>query len=131
MPNKLTILSQLQRAALHFAAYCSKQVTEVAQTSVAAIDDLDKSKQDKALCRAVMLPASGWKNGTQTVGVAGVTANEGAQLILPTPTRASQNAYYKAGILCTGQAADSLTFTADAAPTDDLTVYVVIQEVAV
>ena len=41
----------------------------------------------------------------------------------------SQSAYYEAGIKCTGQAANSLTFTADTVPTADLTVYVVIQEV--
>ena len=51
-------------------------------------------------------------------------------MITPTPALASQTAYYDAGIICTGQAVDSLTFTADTIPTADLTVYVVIQEVA-
>ncbi len=128
--EKLTTLQQIKKAILRTASDATKQIAEVVQTSINAIDEVERSKQDKALCSIVTLPASGWKNGTQTVGVAGVATDEGAQLILPTPTLACQNAYYKAGILCTGQAADSLTFTADAAPAEDLTVYVVIQEVA-
>ncbi len=129
--EKLTTLQQVKKAILRTASDATKRAAEVAETSINAIDEIERSKQDKALCSTVTLPASGWKNGTQTAGVAGVTANEATQLILPTPTLASQNAYYKAGILCTGQAADSLTFTADTTPTEDLTVYVVIQEVAV
>ena len=81
---------------------------------------------------SVILPASGWDSSakTQAVTVTGVSATETAQMITPTPALASQTAYYDAGILCTGQAADSLTFTANTIPTADLTVYVVIQEVA-
>lgn len=80
----------------------------------------------------VTLSSSGWDSTakTQTVTVTGVSATETAQMITPTPALASQTAYYDAGILCTGQAADSLTFTANTIPTADLTVYVVIQEVA-
>ena len=79
----------------------------------------------------VTLAAASWDSTakTQTVTVTGVKASETAQMITPTPALASQTAYYDAGILCTGQAADSLTFTADTIPTADLTVYVVIQEV--
>lgn len=79
---------------------------------------------------SVTLTASGWANGVQTVAVEGVSADETAQLIQPVPSAASQAAYIKAGVLCTGQADGKLTFTADAAPAEDLTVYVVIQEVA-
>lgn len=50
-------------------------------------------------------------------------------LITPTPALASQTAYYEAVVLCTGQSADQLTFTAKKIPTDDLTVYITIQEV--
>ena len=80
---------------------------------------------------SVILPASGWDSSakTQAVTVTGVSATERAQMITPTPAMASQTAYYKAGVLCTAQAADSLTFTATTVPADDLTVYVVIQEV--
>ena len=75
----------------------------------------------------VTLTASGWSSNTQTVTVSGVSASETAQLITPTPAIASQSAYYEAGIMCTGQAANSLTFTCQTVPTSNLTVYVVIQ----
>ena len=84
----------------------------------------------KPLARTVTLSASGWADNAQTVTVQGVVADETAQLIQPMPAVASQEAYYAAGILCTGQAANSLTFTCQTVPTENLTVYVVIQEVA-
>lgn len=80
----------------------------------------------------ITLSASGWDSTTKTktVTVTGVSATETAQLITPVPALASQTSYYDAGIKCTGQAANSLTFTADTVPTADLTVYVTIQEVS-
>mgnify|MGYP005807387385 CR=1 FL=1 len=75
----------------------------------------------------VTLTTSGWSSNTQTVTVSGVSATETAQLITPTPAIASQSAYYEAGNMCTGQAANSLTFTCQTVPTSNLTVYVVIQ----
>lgn len=79
--------------------------------------------------RTATLPASGWSSNTQTVTVQGVLADETAQLIQPMPAIASQNAYISAGVICSGQAANSLTFTCQTVPTEDLSVYVVIQEV--
>ena len=79
----------------------------------------------------VTLPSSGWSRNTQTVTVSGVLADETKQLIQPMPAIASQSAYYGAGVLCSGQAANSLTFTCQNVPTEDLTVYVVMQEVGV
>ena len=86
-----------------------------------------------ATSAAVTLTASGWDSSakTQTATVSGVLADETKQLITPTPAASSQAAYYGAGIRCTNQAADSLTFTAKTIPTADLTVYVTIQEVLV
>ena len=81
---------------------------------------------------AVTLSASGWNSSskTQTVTVSGVLADETKQLITPAPAAASQAAYYNAGIRCTGQAANSLTFTAETIPSTNLTVYVTVQEVS-
>jgi len=79
---------------------------------------------------SVTLTAAGWMDKVQVVTVNGISANEAAQLIQPVPALASQSAYFEAGILCTGQTADRLMFAADTTPTEDLTVYVVIQEVA-
>ncbi len=78
---------------------------------------------------AITLTTSGWSSNTQTVTVSGVSATETAQLITPTPAIASQSAYYEAGIMCTNQGTNSLTFTCQTVPTSNLTVYVVIQPV--
>lgn len=88
-------------------------------------------KAAKPTVRTLTLSTAGWvgTSKTQTVTCSGVSASETAQLITPVPALASQTAYYEAGILCTGQAANSLTFTCTTVPTEDLTVYVVIQEV--
>lgn len=79
--------------------------------------------------RTVTLPASGWSSNTQTVTVNGVLADESAQLIQPMPAIASQDAYISAGIICSGQAANQLTFKCSTVPTDDISLYVVITEV--
>lgn len=81
----------------------------------------------KPLTRAITLTAAGWSGNAQTVTVSGVSASETAQLITPTPAIASQSAYYEAGIMCTNQGTNSLTFTCQTVPTSNLTVYVVIQ----
>lgn len=77
--------------------------------------------------QTITLSSSAWSSNSQTVTVSGVTADELDQLITPTPAIASQSAYYEAGIMCTGQAANRLTFTCQTVPTSNLTVYVVIQ----
>ena len=83
------------------------------------------------LFRTITLTASAWSNNAQTVTISGVLADETAQLIQPMPAIASQEAYMAAGIYCSGQAANSLTFTCQTVPTADLTVYIVMQEVGV
>ena len=83
----------------------------------------------KPMVHGVTLLASAWAGNSQTITVPGVLADETKQLIQPVPTIASQAAYLTAGILCTGQAANNLTFTCQTVPTGNLNVYVVIQEV--
>ena len=80
----------------------------------------------------VILAADGWDKAelTQTVTADGVLADETAQLILPVPAIASRSEYVAAGVLCTNQAADRLTFTCSSIPTASLTVYVTMQEVS-
>ena len=79
----------------------------------------------------VTLTAAGWDADakTQTVTVTGILADESKQLIIPMPTSASITAYNDAGILCTGQAENSLTFTATTVPEADIEVYITDQEV--
>lgn len=92
-------------------------------------DTLEKLDRKGAVSSLVTLTAAGWSGGQQTVSIHGVSANEGEQLITPVPAAASQSAYYDAGIRLTAQAANQLTFTADTAPTVNLSVYVVLEGV--
>lgn len=93
------------------------------------VDSTVKAAQPVA--HLVTLASSGWNSSakTQTVSCADVVADETAQQILPMPAAASMSAYNDAGILCTGQGAGTLTFTADTVPTADLQVYVTITPV--
>lgn len=79
----------------------------------------------------VTLTVAGWNSTskTQTVTVSGILADESKQLIIPMPATASMTAYSEAGIQCTGQAANSLTFTAETVPTTAISVYVTYQAV--
>ena len=69
------------------------------------------------------LAVADWSSNTQTVSVTGMTA-DGVVFVNPTP--ANQSAYTSAGILCTAQAAGTLTFTCDTVPSADITVTVVM-----
>lgn len=79
----------------------------------------------------VTLTVAGWNSTakTQTVTVSGILADESKQLIIAMPATASMTAYSDAGIQCTGQAANSLTFTATTVPTVAISVYVTYQTV--
>lgn len=79
----------------------------------------------------VTLTVAGWNSTakTQTVTVSGILADESKQLIIVMPATASMTAYNDAGIQCTGQAANSLTFTATTVPTAAISVYVTYQTV--
>ena len=95
-----------------------------------AIEEINAKATPKAV--SVTLAAAGWSNNTQTVTVNGVDADETKQEIHPMPataTAGNQDAYVAAGIMCTGQAANSLTFTCSTVPTQDIDMYITITEV--
>lgn len=74
----------------------------------------------------ITLPASGWSGNQQTVTATGVTADNA---VTPSPAPASWEAAGAAGVRCTAQGADSLTFACSEPPAEDLTYNVLIQEV--
>lgn len=69
------------------------------------------------------LTVAGWSNNTQTVTVTGVTATN---TVFVSPAPASASDYASAGIICTAQSTDSLTFTCVTVPANAITVNVVI-----
>lgn len=71
---------------------------------------------------SVTLAVADWSSNTQTVTVTGVAADS---VVFVSPAPASASDYASAGILCTAQAANSLTFTCDTTPTNAITVNVV------
>lgn len=94
------------------------------------VDDQVAGKQAQTVYRAATLTADRWTAGnTQTVTVEGVSAVETAQLIQPVPAAVSRGEYERCGVCATAQAANALTFSCDAVPSADLTVYVVISTV--
>lgn len=71
----------------------------------------------------ITLTAAGWSSNTQTVNVTGMTAT-GVVMVSPDPT--DQADYTSAGIICSAQAAGTLTFTCDTVPSGDIDVNVVM-----
>lgn len=69
------------------------------------------------------LPAASWTSNSITVTATGATVDN---TIFVAPAPASQNDYTAAGVMCTEQAANSLTFTCTSVPTADLSVNIVI-----
>lgn len=70
-----------------------------------------------------VIAVSDWSNNTATKNVTGVTTNN---IVLVSPDPTSADDYASAGILCTAQAYNSLTFTCDTVPSSSVTVNVVI-----
>jgi len=81
------------------------------------------ARQLKATSTTVTLTVEGWANNAQTVSATGVTA---INIVLVAPAPASQTSYVAAGVKCTTQGAETLSFSCDTTPAVALTVNVVI-----
>lgn len=82
----------------------------------------------KPLLRTATLTTSGWSGNSQTVTVSGVVADTNAQLIYVSPAdKASATAWGEAGVFCSGQGANSLTFVCDSVPSANIGVNISIQ----
>lgn len=88
-----------------------------------------------AILRTVTLSAAAWTGTeapfTQTVTVNDVLADETKQAIHVSPSAGYGTMYGSAGIECTAQDENSLTFSCEAAPENDITVNIAIQEAKV
>lgn len=72
---------------------------------------------------APTLAVADWSSNTQTITVSGVTSSN---VVLVGPAPSSAQDYADAGIICTAQGTDSLTFTCTTVPSNAITLSVVI-----
>ena len=79
--------------------------------------------QKKHTSRVVTLTVSGWVDNTQTVEVDGVTTNN-TLIVASAPE--NYDAYSKAGVYCSAQAVNSMTFICKSVPATDLNANVMI-----
>lgn len=78
----------------------------------------------------IVIPHTEWHSQlyTQTVAVPGVIANQDAQLIVVRPTYESMDEYANCDVMCIQQQTDALVFKCGVIPTNDLEVYISIQD---
>lgn len=81
------------------------------------------AKQPKHRTASVILTASGWEDGSQSVSCDGVTAGN-ALIVASLPE--NYEAYSRAGVYCAAQAEGSLTFLCKSVPAADLTANIMI-----
>lgn len=83
-----------------------------------------------AVAKTVTLYSSGWSSNSQTVTVTGVVADTNAQAIDVSPvSKTDADNWAQAGVWCTAQGANTLTFTCTEVPSANINVNVKIQEV--
>lgn len=83
----------------------------------------------KPMLRTATLTTSGWSSNSQTATVNGVVADTNAQLITVSPAnKASATAWGEAGVFCSAQATNALTFICDSTPSANISVNISIQE---
>ena len=104
-------------------AFPRTKVKAVSDDNNVGLNVLLDEKQKKHTPISVTLSASGWTNLTQTVSVPGVTSSN---TVIVTPAPSSHAVYGEAGVYCSGQSSESLTFTYTSVPTAALTVNVII-----
>lgn len=105
------------------ARWTTLYVTKINNGSDITVPAVAGEMAVKQVNTTITLTAAGWSSNTQTVTVTGITTT-GVVLVSPDPT--DQSAYTSAGIICTTQAADSLTFTTTNTPSSDIDVVVVM-----
>lgn len=105
----------------------AEEANKTAGDSVVIAENALKVAEEKvtAVGKVVNLPASGWAENSQTVAVEGVTAE---QLIIVVADPSSFSPYAECQVRCSGQAKDSLTFSCNETPTDDLIANILILE---
>ena len=98
--------------------------TEDLRAILDAVNELPRTDEFvKKKSLEVTLPASGWVNSLQSIAVDGVTEDSD---VFASPADSSYDAYCEAGVRCSGQADNALTFWCKEIPAEDLTVNVIM-----
>lgn len=92
-------------------------------TRLVTAQNLAACYEKKKSTATASLTVAGWSSNSQTVTVSGVTTSN---TVIVSPAPASLEAYAAAGVYCSAQAANKLTFTCKTVPSAALTVNVVI-----
>lgn len=93
-------------------------------TKVKSYVDSNAAAKPKAI--TVTLSSSGWSSNSQTVSAPGVTTSNS---VICAPTPANISAAMEAGVYCSSQSTNSLTFACSVAPSVNITYNILIQEV--
>lgn len=96
--------------------------------AITILDNTDKTELENKIDtlhiqRAITLTVAGWSNKEQSVTVNGVTASN---IVFVAPNPGSQDKYTSAGIKCTAQTSNALTFTCKTVPTVAINVNIII-----
>lgn len=98
-------------------------VTSITATTSYAWTRVDVQPTPVVPSTTPTLLAASWSSNTQTITVTGVTSSN---VVLVSPAPSSAQDYADAGIICTAQGTDSLTFTCDTVPSNDIDLSIVI-----
>lgn len=119
--NDYTTAEKTKLSGIETGAQKNVQADWAATSGAAAI--LNKPTLPTVAQAQVTLTAAGWSGTTQTVTVSGVTADN---MVIVTYAPGSRAAWTDADIYCSAQAANTLVFTCDTAPTTDVIANVAI-----
>lgn len=106
----------------------SRTVNNKPLSSDVTLTAADVGAGTPATSTTITLTTSGWSSNAQTVTVNGVLAT-GQNVHLSPTSKADGDAWAAAGCWCTTQGSDSLNFTCETVPTQDIELNVEMQEV--
>ena len=108
----------------------SRTVNNKPLSSNVTLTAADVGAGTPATLRTATLTTSGWSSNSQTLTVQGVISDSDSQIVRISPAdKASATAWAEAGVWCTTQGTNSLTFTCDSVPSANINLNIELQEV--
>ena len=117
-----------QASEVGFTPGTSGLISDTVQAALVEVNE--KVKAGALILRSATLTTSGWSGNSQTVTVNGVVEDTTAQAIDISPEdKNSAETWAEAGVWCTSQGANSLTFTCESTPSAAINLSIKIQGV--